>query len=159
MVPSPPFPLAHCPTWGTRAWGPRAAASSQHFCMGEISPSLSTQTPGLPRLPLQGSRARIVARPPAWLVGWWVGFSLPLPFLTGPASQIRNTPSSPLSKSLGTFQTLQTRPGGWVGITSPFLQARALAPRQGDGCSSTSPLLPMAGPAEVRTDWPKADCS
>lgn len=139
----PPFPtdtLPHGkgpPGPSTAAWGPSAAAGSR-----VLHPSLSTRTPGPPRPPPRrpckdcGTATR--------LVGWWVGFSLPLSFLTGLVSQIRNTPSSPLSKSPGAFQTLLTRrPGGWVGITSPFLQA--LSPGTDTGGMDVPPL-PLCSP-------------
>lgn len=42
---------------------------------------------------------------------------------------------------------------------SPFLQALSPSTEMGDGCSSPPPLLLTAGLAEVRMDWPQADCS
>lgn len=83
----------------------------------------------------------------ARLVGQWVGFSLPLSFLTDPVSQIRNTPSSPLSKSPGAFQTLQTkRPGGWAGIISPFLQAPSPGTETGGWMFLHVPFAPHGWP-------------
>lgn len=80
----------------------------------------------------------------AWLFVCLFGFSLLLPFFPGPTSQIRNTPSSHLSESPGAFQTLRARrPGGWVAITSPFLQA--LSPGTSTG-GMDAPSPPLSSP-------------
>lgn len=49
------------------------------------------------------------------MVGWF-GFNLPLPFLPGQVSQIRNTPSSPLSEHPFSSTSGKRR---WVGTSSP----------------------------------------
>lgn len=89
----------------------------------------------------------------AWFFVCLFGFSFPLPFLPGPASQIRNTHSSPLSEHLGTFQILQARrPGGWVSITHPFLQAPSPGTSTGGWMLLCLPYTPhcWSSTAEVR---------
>lgn len=143
----PPFPTDTLPH-GKGPPGPALLPGHQVLLLAPGFCILPSPLGLLGRLgPLQGGPARIAARPPGWLVGWWVGFSLPLSFLTGPVSQIRNTPSSPLSKSPGAFQTLLTRrPGGWVGITSPFLQAPSPGTDTGGRMFLRFPFAPLGWP-------------
>lgn len=128
-----PFPCCHTAPWegclpspSTIAWGPCAATTSQHVLCIPPSPLRCLSQPGSPLKAAVAKGARhgrlvgwllVWIQPPAALPPW-------LPFLPGPASQIRNTPSFFLSESPGAFQALRARrSGGWVGITNPSLQA------------------------------------
>lgn len=72
-----PFPTDTLPP---REGGPPGLGTKCCCCLPAfLHPSLSTQTPRLPRLPLQGGGERIAARPPGWFVVGWIPSPTVLP--------------------------------------------------------------------------------